>query len=177
MQPMSIEKTMKRNLRNIFVLLFAVPLLTLAASPSKEKFLKNYNASAKEMVPSFETSSCKQVLAKTPPGRSFTTCRLTIENSFLSVESIDSAVTAVLLVFDSTYLEHPSDLTRSGGMLLRSMRGTYYGDYLATAMKVFQESKNTNWKRACTFDKESSSEFCIGSEDGILFSLAINRKP
>lgn len=150
--------------------LAVIPAAVLAAQPT---FRDKYNGAAKDMVPVLQTTSCETKQAKEPAGKAITECRLQMANALLSLDSMNNRLSGVWLMLDSTQLGHPTDLVRSGGMLLRAARGTNSGDYLAVASDVFDMSKRRNWQEACADDKASASRFCVSSDDRKVFHITL----
>lgn len=148
-----------------------IPSLAVSAQPT---FRDKYNAAAKDMVPALQISSCVTKPAKTVPGKSIIECSVQLANTLLSLDSMNNQLTGVWLMLDSSQLNHPSDLMRTGGMLVRAARGSSYGDYLAVAAEAFKASQKNAWKQACVDDKESSSRLCVSSADKRIFDLTLS---
>ncbi|MBO9538744.1 hypothetical protein [Herbaspirillum sp.] len=164
---------MKHLLKNILFLLSVIPAMTLAAPPTQTKFLKSYSSASQEMTPELQTTSCTSKPIVKVPGKTITECRLNVGNSLLTIDSMNNQVTGVWLMLDSQKLNPSSDLIRTGGMLIRAMRGSYYGDYLAVSASVFSASSKKKWKEVCTDDKDSSSRVCVSSDDGNIFNMTL----
>lgn len=145
--------------------------LALANQPT---FRDKYNMAAKDMVPALQTTSCETKPVKNISGKETIECQVQLANTLLSLDSINNRLAGVWLMLDASQLSHPSDLMRTGGMLLRAARGTSYGDYLAVAGEAFKSSQQQGWKRACVDDKASSTRLCVSSDDKKIFNLLLS---
>lgn len=161
---------MNSKFRAFFLLTATLPSLAFAAQPT---FRDKYNGAAKDMVPALQITSCATKPVKTVPGKAIIECDVRLPNTLLSLDSMNNRLTGVWLMLDSSQLNHPSDLMRTGGMLLRAARGSSFGDYLAVAGDAFKASQKNGWKQACVDDKESSMRFCVSSDDRRIFDLML----
>lgn len=161
---------MKLTMQDFFLLTALASSVAFGAQPT---FRDKYNVAAKDMVPALQITSCATKVAKTVPGKAIIECDVQLPNTLLSLDSMNNRLTGVWLMLDSSQLNHPSDLMRTGGMLLRAARGSSFGDYLAVAADAFKASQKIGWKQACVDDKESSMRFCVSSDDRRIFDLML----
>lgn len=154
----------------LLALLVTVPLMGFAEQPT---FRQKFNAAAKEMVPVLQITRCTTKTAKKVPGKAIIECELQMPNSLLMLDSINGQLASVWLMIDSSQLRHPSDIMRTGGMLLRAARGASYGDYLAVTAKAFDMSRQQGGKEACVNDKEAAARFCVSSNDRGIFDMTL----
>ncbi|API77980.1 hypothetical protein AC251_26140 (plasmid) [Ralstonia pseudosolanacearum] len=152
-------------------LLACASLTCLGAQPT---FRDKYNAAAKEMVPVLQTTGCDTKAVRNSATKAITECRLKMPNGLLTLDSESAKLKGVWLMLDSSQLEHPSDLVRAGGMLLRAGRGGHYGDYLAVASSLLDASRRQGWKEACVDDAQSASRFCVSSDNERVFNLILS---
>lgn len=161
---------MKCSFKVFMLVILLIPMNAIAAQKS---FKEKYNTAAKDMVPILQITTCRTIIAKKLPGKEILECSLNSSNSLLSIDFMNKQLTDIWLMIDSTQLDGPADLMRSGGMLLRAGRGSFYGDYLAVAAKAFEASNRIGWKEACIDDKESDFRFCVSSDDSRIFNLML----
>lgn len=154
----------------LLALLATLPLMVFAEQPT---FRKKFNVAAKEMVPVLQTTNCTTKPVKKVPGKAITECELQMPNSLLTFDSMNGQLAGVWLMMDSSKLDHPSDIMRTGGMLLRAARGASYGDYLAVAAKALDMSRQQGGKEVCLNDKESAARFCVSSNDRGIFDMTL----
>lgn len=157
----------------LLIALAMMPTVALSAPPD---FRKHYDKAAKDMIPMLQTIDCSIKKVKSAPGKTITECRLKISNALLSIDHLNKQFSGAWLMLDSSQLPHPSDLARSGGMLLRAARGSYYGDYLAVSSSVFEASRQRGWQEACADDKDSASRFCVSGNDHGIFNITVTPK-
>lgn len=161
---------MKLMMRAFFLLIALASSEAFSAQPT---FRDKYNVAAKDMVPALQITSCTTKTSKTVPGKAILECDVQLPNALLSLDSMNNRLTGVWLMLDSTQLNHPADLMRTGGMLLRAARGSSFGDYLAVTGDAFKASQTNGWKQACVDDKQSSMRFCVSSDDKRIFDLTL----
>lgn len=158
-------------------LLALFPLSALAVQPVP-KFLETYKDVAKDMVPILQPTKCEAKPGKKVASKVLNTnmCQLAGAHSFLVINSVDQQVTAAWLNVAPNDLAHPSDLTRSGGMLLRAARGGGFGDYLQVSMDLFVASQRIGGKAACKDDAPSGMKMCVSKSADGTYDIMLEQK-
>lgn len=159
-------------MRHAHALAVLLATFSIAAYATQPTFRERYNDAAKDLVPQLQTTGCKT--KQGVAGKSIMECELQTTNALLSLDSVNNKLSGVWLLVDPAQLPGRSgDVVRAGGMLLRSARGTTYGDYLAVAMDVFKASSKQGWKEACKDDSASASRLCVSANARGVFNITL----
>jgi hypothetical protein len=152
----------------LFLLLVFISNNSFAAEVS---FRDKYKMAAKDMVPIMQIVNC----ADTPAtNKHIIECTLNMPNSLLTLDVVNGKLDGIWLMYDRNQLEHPSDMLRVGGMLLRALRGTSpAGNHLQVATDLYSKSSKVNGKTTCTVDSESAAKFCVDINPSGIVNLTL----
>lgn len=159
----------------LIALLALLPLSANAKSDalSPDATRSRFDSHAKDMVPLLQTTSCRTIHAAKLAGKTILECKMRVQNSLLSIDAMNGQITGIWLMIDATNLEHPSDIRRAGGTLIRMARNTSYGDHLQVASDALLGAHKEKGKASCIDDAESASRLCITTDDGRIYDMTL----
>jgi hypothetical protein len=141
-----------------------------------DDFLKTYNKTAKARLPLLQTTSCRTINVRKVAGKTITECDLMLPNGMLTLDSVGGDLKSAWMLVNNVHTNHPSDLLRTGGILLCGARASCEaGDFYQLSSDAFHASHQRGWQHGCVRDTETHAPLCVSSNnDGLTFHVTLN---
>ena len=159
-------------MKNLILLIALFTITTNANSGIKllddysfEQIINIYNVAAKEKVAGLQIDTCETIDDKQHKDHKIHACFTGFSNALLTIDTIKNNTSSIWLMLDVTQLNHPSDITRVAGLLIRTVRGgAAFGNYLEVGKDILFGLHNSTSNNFCLSDIESKTKICVDKE-------------